>query len=166
MIIPIAIGAAALYGYYMYDKKKKETALAQTMAAPPTPAGYAPNPPAAGIQYPQAVSQSNPNSYSTQQQVIRYQAAQPMPTGKYYQPADGDLTSIVALRFDPETDASGKLLPGVAPGRFLAELGKLNGFLTSGDFNSWVKAKKPLHLPAYATDKGARQYASGAVTQQ
>ena len=160
MLIPLGLGALALYGYYRYDKQKKMAAALN--AAPPAGSPAA----SAGYQYPAATSQGDPNSPTTQAQILRFQAAAPVPTGKYYQPADGDLSSIVSLRFDPETDANGKLIPGVKPGQFLAELGKLNGFLTSGDFTRWINAKKALHLPAYATDKGARQYASGPVTQR
>ena len=161
MIIPLALGAAALYGLYKYDQKKKMTAALNT----PAPAsGAAPS----GYQYPTATSESNPNDPYIQGAVVRFQKAQPTPTGKWYQPVDGDLASIVSLRFDPETDASGKLLPGISPPQAMwgANLGKLNGFLSFSDLAKLIAAKKPIHLPAEATDKGARFGANGAITQR
>jgi hypothetical protein len=160
MLLPLLAAGAALFGLYEYDKKKKAAALQAQLSTPP--AGY--QAPAAGITYPQATTVLDPSHQSTQASVIRYQAAQPMPSGKYYTPADGDIASIVSLRFDPETDNRGKLLPGKTGNTWMADLGKLNGFLALSDLGPWVKQKKPLHLPASATDKGPRAGATGSIS--
>ncbi len=163
MLIPLVLGAGALYALYKYSTK---STLVDSIPVP-TASGYAPAPAnTSGIKYPQASTVMNPDDSYTKAQVIRYQNAQPMPTGKYYQPVDGDLASIVSLRFDSDTDDKGKLLPTKtnATALWYADLGKLNGFLGLSDLGAWLKAKKPLHLPAGSADKGSRPGAMGAIT--
>jgi hypothetical protein len=163
MILPIVAGLGALYAYYRYEQGKKAATLQSALQQSAPPSGYA-QPAPSGVTYPPATTNANPvdaNGKPTAN-VIRYQQANPMPSGKTYYPADGDISGIVLVRL------SG-IPTGVVPsqsGKTLltyADLGKLNGFVTAGDFNTWIKNKKPLALPINFQDGGSRPQASGSV---
>jgi hypothetical protein len=178
MIVPILAAGAAIAAY-LYSKRT-HTVAPDAPAAPP-PAGYAASPPAAAsYAYPPATTQTNPKDIPAD--VIRYQAAQPVPSGVYYYPAPGDLWPIVSGRLQ---GATATMLTSAAPGDraalqqflyetdkagkagavLLANLGKLNGFVSFGDYNAWMKSGKPLHLPAgmYVDHSGPVKGAMGTI---
>jgi len=185
MLIPIALGAAALYGLYRFEKNRGTVAdqvaaslsatpgAAATSSAAMNPSGsiehtapvnvpgfntaiqYVKPPQGQGINYPPATTQTDPNSFTGKSAVINYQAAQPIPSGMSYYPAPGDVSLVVSARLGGTSAA--RLTSGPAYAKAnpqdvlktlpLAQLGKLNGFVSLPDFANWVKAGKPLALP-------------------
>jgi len=192
MIIPV-IAVAGLVGLYYYKKKHDVAAQVAAAPTPTTGNGYAgtteggisytptstvpgfgtpirhivATPPAAPIAYAPASTVTDPNNmHST---VAAYQAAQPAPSNVYYYPADGDLWPILLARLggtpkarivDAKNNASTPL--SVVS---MADIGKLNGFVSAKDFDNWLKAKKPLHLPlgGWNDVSGPVQFAMGSI---
>jgi hypothetical protein len=120
-----------------------------------------------GTSYPPATTQTDPSKMAGT--VIAYQAATPVDSGKMYYPASGDLWPIVQARLggtpkarimDPKNNKSIPL--SILSG---ADVGKLNGILSLADFDAWLKAGKPLKLPAGGWNdvSGPVQNAMGSI---
>ncbi len=101
------------------------------------------------VTYPPATTVTDPRNMSGT--VASFQNAAPIPSNFYYYPAAGDMWGILAARLggtplvrmvDPKNNSSIPL--AMLP---LADVGKLNGFVSLKDVDVWLKAMKPIRLP-------------------